>query len=63
MIILGINDGHNAAACLYEEGQVVAALQEERIRRVKNWSGMPSEAIQSVLRMAGCPGIRSTSWR
>lgn len=53
MIILGINDGHNAAACLYEDGQVVAAIQEERLRRVKNWSGMPAEAIRTVLKMRG----------
>jgi carbamoyltransferase len=53
MIILGINDGHNAAACLYEDGQVVAAIQEERLRRVKNWWGMPTEAIHTVLKMRG----------
>lgn len=49
MKVLGINDGHNAAACLYEDGQVSAAVQEERLRRVKNWSGMPSGAIRTVL--------------
>ena len=51
--ILGINDGHNAAACLYEDGEVTAAIQEERLRRVKNWSGMPTLAIDEVLRIAG----------
>jgi carbamoyltransferase len=51
--ILGINDGHNAAACLYEDGEVTAAIQEERLRRVKNWSGMPTLAIEEVLRIAG----------
>ncbi|MBI2524700.1 MAG: hypothetical protein HYV93_01840 [Candidatus Rokubacteria bacterium] len=53
MRILGINDGHNAAACVYEDGQVLAAIQEERLRRVKNWAGMPTEAIATVLRVAG----------
>ena len=53
MRILGINDGHNAAACLYEDGQVIAGLQEERLRRVKNWSGMPTQAIRTVLDLAG----------
>lgn len=53
MKILGINDGHNAAACLYEDGQVTAALQEERLRRVKNWSGMPTGAIRAVLAIRG----------
>jgi len=51
MLILGINDGHTAAACLYQDGQVRAAIQEERLRRIKNWSGMPTEAIATVLRM------------
>ena len=51
MLILGINDGHTAAACLYQDGQVRAAIQEERLRRIKNWSGMPTEAIAAVLRM------------
>src|SRR6266581_2467522 len=51
--VLGINDGHNAAACLYEDGRVVAAIQEERLRRVKNWSGTPTQAIRAALAMAG----------
>jgi len=51
--VLGINDGHNAAACLYEDGQIIAAVQEERLRRVKNWSGMPTQAIDFVLKTAG----------
>ena len=53
MRVLGINDGHNAAACLYEDGQIIAAVQEERLRRVKNWSGMPTQAIDFVLKTAG----------
>ena len=44
MKILGIHDGHNASACLYQDGQVAAAIQEERLRREKNWSGLPTEA-------------------
>ncbi len=53
MKILGIHDGHNAAACLVEDGHIVAALQEERLRREKNWAGFPSRAIEFVLRKAG----------
>jgi len=51
--VLGINDGHNAAACLYDGGRVAAAVQEERLRRVKNWSGMPLQAIRKVLELTG----------
>lgn len=50
MIILGIHDGHNASACLMKDGQILAALQEERIRNEKNYSGFPYEAVAWVLR-------------
>ena len=53
MLILGIHDGHNAAACLYRVGVVEAAIQEERLCRVKNWSGLPMRAVDAVLRTAG----------
>ncbi len=51
MKILGINDSHNASACLLVDGKLVAAVQEERLRRVKNWSGFPVESIQCVLKL------------
>jgi carbamoyltransferase len=55
--ILGIHDGHNAAAALLEDGRVVAAVQEERLNREKNWNGFPSRSIEWVLRYAGAvPG-------
>ncbi len=53
MIVLGVSDSHNAAACLYEDGQVIAAIQEERLRRIKNWAGMPTEAIAWLLKTRG----------
>jgi carbamoyltransferase len=49
MRILGIHDGHNAAACLMVDGSVKMALQEERLRRVKNYAGFPSRTIQFIL--------------
>jgi carbamoyltransferase len=52
MKILGINDGHNASACLYIDGQIAAAIQEERLRRVKNWAGFPSHSVREVCRIA-----------
>ena len=39
--ILGIHDGHNAAAALLEQGRVVAAVQEERLTGNKNQGGVP----------------------
>jgi carbamoyltransferase len=54
MIILGINAYHgDAAACLVIDGQLVAAAEEERFRRIKHWAGFPSEAIRYCLSEAG----------
>jgi carbamoyltransferase len=49
MKILGIHDGHNAAACLLEDGRIRVAVQEERLRREKNYAGFPSRAIRFML--------------
>ena len=54
MIILGINAYHgDSAACLMEDGKIINAIEEERIRRIKHWAGLPSEAIKFCLRDAG----------
>jgi carbamoyltransferase len=52
-MILGLHDGHNAAAALLENGRVVAAVQEERLTRTKNQSGIPKCAIEDLLSMTG----------
>ena len=52
--ILGINAFHaDAAACLIRDGEIVAAAEEERFRRIKHWAGFPSEAIRHCLAEAG----------
>jgi carbamoyltransferase len=51
-IVLGIHDGHGAGAALLVDGKIVAALSEERIRNVKNYSGAPLGAIEEVYRIA-----------
>lgn len=53
MKILGIHDGHNASACLLEDGVVRAAVQEERLSRLKNHNGFPARAVQWVLASTG----------
>jgi len=53
MKILGIHDGHNAAACLLEDGVIRAAVQEERLSRVKNHNGFPERAVRWVLSSTG----------
>jgi len=55
MKILAIHDGHNAAACLLEDGRIRMAIQEERLRRVKNYAGFPSQAIGMILNECRVP--------
>ena len=53
-LILGLNAFHaDAAAVLVRDGQVIAAAEEERFRRIKHWAGFPSEAIAWCLNDAG----------
>ena len=52
--ILGLNAYHaDAAVCLVKDGELVAAVEEERFRRIKHWGGFPTEAIRYCLREAG----------
>jgi carbamoyltransferase len=53
-IVLGINAWHgDAAAALLVDGELVAAAEEERFRRIKHWAGFPSEAARWCLAEAG----------
>ena len=57
MYILGINAYHgDVSAVLLRDGQLVAALEEERFRRVKHWAGFPTTAIGRCLEIAGITG-------
>ena len=47
--IIGIHDGHNAAAALLDDGEITFAIQEERITRNKNENGIPTLSIQELL--------------
>lgn len=47
--ILGIHDGHNASVALLEDGRIKWLLQEERLRREKNFDGFPEMALNKVL--------------
>ena len=40
MYILGLNAYHgDSAACIFKDGELIAAIEEERIRRIKHWAG------------------------
>jgi carbamoyltransferase len=52
--ILGISAYyHDSAACLVEDGRIVAAAQEERFTRKKHDASFPSAAVDYCLREAG----------
>ena len=54
MRVLGISAFyHDSAAALIEDGQLVAAAQEERFTRKKHDSGFPQNAVQYCLDAAG----------
>jgi carbamoyltransferase len=54
MNILGINAYHgNASAAIVCDGQLIAAVEEERFNRVKYAAGFPVQAIRFCLQEAG----------
>jgi carbamoyltransferase len=56
MLILGISAFyHDSAACLIEDGNIIAAAQEERFSRKKHDAGFPIQAIRYCLREANVP--------
>lgn len=62
MYILGINAYHgDSSAALVKDGKLIAAIEEERIRRIKHWAGFPSEAIKFCLDYAGI-GIKDVDY-
>jgi carbamoyltransferase len=54
MIILGINAFHgDSSACIVSDGKLVCAIEEERVRRIKHWAGLPAESINWCMEYAG----------
>jgi carbamoyltransferase len=54
MNVLGLNAYHaDAAAALVVDGRLVAAVEEERFRRLKHWAGFPAESVAWCLREGG----------
>ena len=42
MYVLGINAYHaDSGACILKDGNVIFAIEEERLNRVKHWAGFP----------------------
>ena len=52
-IVLGFSEASSdSSACIIRDGKIIAAVDDERIRRVKHCGGFPELAIKEVLRIA-----------
>jgi carbamoyltransferase len=54
MLILSLHHGpHDSSAALFDDYQLLAAVSEERLNRIKCSGGFPEQSIAEVLRIAG----------
>ncbi|HYA26285.1 MAG TPA: carbamoyltransferase C-terminal domain-containing protein [Terriglobales bacterium] len=54
MLILGLNMFHaDSSAAIIEDGEVLFAIAEERLNRIKHYAGFPSLAVRACLDFAG----------
>lgn len=53
MRTLGIADGQTCGAAVIEDGRILAAINEERIARIKLARGFPWQSISEVLQLSG----------
>jgi len=52
--ILGLNAYHgDVSAALVCDGRLIAAVEEERFRRIKHCAGFPNQALAECLRLGG----------
>ena len=56
MKILGLGLGYLATAALMRDGEIIAAVSEERFTQKKNDEGYPRQAIEDCLRQGGISG-------
>ena len=48
--ILGLNILHgDSSACIMKNGEIIFAIEEERINRIKHWAGFPIESVKACL--------------
>ncbi len=56
MNILGLVIGHDATAAIVSDGKIIAAINEERLSRIKKHIGFPYKAIEKTLEICGLTG-------
>lgn len=47
-LVIGVHNGHNAAAAVLRDGVLTFALQEERLSRIKNQGGLPKLTLTEI---------------
>jgi hypothetical protein len=52
-VVLGLGTEEDAGAALVIDGRIVAAVNEERLCRLKMAMGFPHQSVREVLRLAG----------
>src|SRR5690349_517498 len=63
MRIVGLNAYHgDVAAAVLRDGELIAALEEERFCRIKHVAGFPARAIERGLAMAGATPADVDVW-
>jgi len=48
--VIGIHAGHNSSVALVENGNLASAIQEERLTRVKNQGGLPTQVLDQIFK-------------
>ncbi len=52
MKILGVHNSHDSGAAIIEDGKILAAINEERLTRIKLYWGVPELSIKEVFKIA-----------
>ena len=52
LIILGIHTHHESGASIVKNGEVLAAINEDRIRNIKHYEDYPTKSIEEVFRIS-----------
>ena len=53
-IVLGLNINYaDSSACIIKNGELLFAIEEERINRIKHWAGLPVKSINHCLNYSG----------
>jgi carbamoyltransferase len=50
--VLGINDGHDSSVSIVRNGEVIAAITEERLRKIKHFSGTPEKSLKEIFKVS-----------